>query len=266
MNIRKVLSARSPYAELDPADIGSISPSFHLKSFSPGDILLQQNLPIERVGFLHSGMAEIFVRNNGGKAFRIGYLQEGNDFGITAAVGDGISIFNVVCKDPVTCLLQGRKDFFRMIDKYPSVREYFYRTALEQISGAFRVINGSIDEFDIGLKPLARKPRIIERALIYIEKNYRQSISLDEVAKVNCMSKYHFSRTFKAKVGFSFTEYLNRKRIEAAKRMMKNEDVNVSEACFAVGFNDLSYFSRLFRRYEKTTPSEYRKSANATGT
>ncbi len=259
LDIKTLLSAQPPYADLSSADLEFIALSFHLKSFSPGDVLLHQNLPIERIGFIHSGSAEIFIRSNGGKNFSLGVIQEGEFFGISASVGDGTSMFSVVCKDPVTCLIQSRKDFFRMFDRFSSIRERLYRAALEQISDAFRIINGSVDEFDIGVKSLARKPRIIERALVYIEKNYRQQISLEEVAKINCMSKYHFSRTFKAKLGFSFTEYLNRKRIEAAKRMMKNEDVNVSEACFAVGFNDLSYFSRLFHRYEKMTPSQFRK-------
>ncbi|MDY6852662.1 MAG: helix-turn-helix transcriptional regulator [Thermodesulfobacteriota bacterium] len=74
-----------------------------------------------------------------------------------------------------------------------------------------------------------------------------------------------FSRVFKNKTGRSFKEYLNRVRIEMAKKLMKEKEMNVSEACFTVGFNDLSYFSRVFHNLEGTTPSSYRKNSRKSG-
>jgi AraC-like DNA-binding protein len=53
---------------------------------------------------------------------------------------------------------------------------------------------------------------------------------------------------------------LNRKRVAAAKEMLRSEDMNISEAGFAVGYNDLSYFSRVFRSIEGISPSDFRKS------
>ena len=73
------------------------------------------------------------------------------------------------------------------------------------------------------------------------------------------MSRYHFSRIFAKKTGFSFKQYLNRKRIEAAKALMRGKGLNVSETGLAVGFNDVSYFSRLFRKVEGITPTRFRK-------
>ncbi|MEW6265790.1 MAG: AraC family transcriptional regulator [Thermodesulfobacteriota bacterium] len=106
-----------------------------------------------------------------------------------------------------------------------------------------------------------RRPRVIEKALDYIDRHFAADLTLAQVASVNGMSKFHFSRIFKAKTGYTFKEYLNRRRIFESKRLMRDEEMNVSEACFAVGFNDLSYFSRVFNKIAKVTPSEYRKNS-----
>ena len=99
----------------------------------------------------------------------------------------------------------------------------------------------------------------IEKGRRYIEENLEKPLTLGEVSKEAGMSRFHFSRAFKAKTGISFKEHLNRKRIEAAKNLMKNEGMNVTEACFSVGFNNHSYFCRVFRRLEGIPPSSYRR-------
>jgi AraC-like DNA-binding protein len=98
----------------------------------------------------------------------------------------------------------------------------------------------------------------------YIEENYTTPLTLDEVAKANAMSRFHFSRVFKMKTGLSFKEFLNWTRIEAAKSLMREKEMNVTEACFAVGFNDVSYFTRVFRTLQGVTPSTYRKGLSGT--
>jgi AraC-like DNA-binding protein len=100
----------------------------------------------------------------------------------------------------------------------------------------------------------------INRALAYIEANLKEPISLTEVSKESGMSKYYFARTFKAFTGKTFKAYHNERRIETAKVMLREPDARVTDVCFAVGFNDISYFCRLFQRFAGTSPSSYRKS------
>lgn len=101
----------------------------------------------------------------------------------------------------------------------------------------------------------------IEKGRRYIEENLEKPLTLGEVSGEAGMSRFDFSRAFKAETGISFKEHLNRKRIEAAKNLMKDEGINVTEACFSVGFNNHSYFCRVFRKLEGVTPSSYRRSA-----
>ena len=62
------------------------------------------------------------------------------------------------------------------------------------------------------------------------------------------MSKYYFARTFKAVTGKTFKDYLNGKRVEQAMILLRSGEVNITEVCFQVGFNDPSYFDRVFGR------------------
>jgi len=99
----------------------------------------------------------------------------------------------------------------------------------------------------------------IEKALLFIEENLDRPITLSEVSKESGMSKYHFARTFKAVTGITFKTYHNQRRIEAAKALLRNPGTRVTDACYHVGFNDISYFNRVFRRLEGMNPSSYRK-------
>lgn len=83
-------------------------------------------------------------------------------------------------------------------------------------------------------------------------------VSLDEIAEYAQMSKYHMSREFKKVTGTTIFEYLNLFRCERAKRMLYN-GATVSEAAAGVGFDNMSYFSRTFKRYIGKLPSECQK-------
>lgn len=99
----------------------------------------------------------------------------------------------------------------------------------------------------------------IEKAIRYIDKNLSKPISLNEVSKECGMSKFHFSRTFKAVTGITFKTYHNIKRVQAAKDLLKNRENRVTDICYALGFNDASYFNKVFRKHEGMSPSSYKK-------
>ncbi|GGO10764.1 hypothetical protein GCM10010116_21620 [Microbispora rosea subsp. aerata] len=100
----------------------------------------------------------------------------------------------------------------------------------------------------------------INAALAFIWANYADSgLCLDVAARVAGVSKFHFSRMFKARTGVGFVEYLTRIRLAEASNRLRNTADPVSSICHAVGYRDLSNFHRMFRRHYGTTPSAHRR-------
>jgi len=99
----------------------------------------------------------------------------------------------------------------------------------------------------------------IGRALDFMEEHYFEDISLRDIARAACLSRYHFCRLFKRQVGITCISYLSQLRIERAKSLLGNTSHPITQICFDVGFNDLSHFERVFRSIAGITPSTYRK-------
>lgn len=97
-------------------------------------------------------------------------------------------------------------------------------------------------------------------AIEFIENHYPdESISLDRVAKKVNISPNYFSAMFSQEVGQTFVEYLTNKRIEEAKRLLRQTDKRSNEIAFSVGYKDPHYFSFVFKKVSGCTPSEYRR-------
>jgi signal transduction histidine kinase/CheY-like chemotaxis protein len=83
--------------------------------------------------------------------------------------------------------------------------------------------------------------------------------SVDQFCSETCMSRTQLHRKLKALTGLSATAFIRSQRIKLAANMMLKPDVNISDICFATGFNDTSYFSKCFKEIQEITPSEYIK-------
>lgn len=105
-------------------------------------------------------------------------------------------------------------------------------------------------------KPLAEGP--LAPAVSYVAANYPEKVRLATAAKLCDLSPFQFSRNFKKEQGFTFRDFVVQVRIQRAAELMKRSSVSVTEAAFVVGFNDLSYFARMFRRQLGVSPSHYR--------
>lgn len=102
----------------------------------------------------------------------------------------------------------------------------------------------------------ARDPRT-EPAVSYIAANFQDKVSLDATARTCHLSPSQFSRVFKQEHGVTFCRYLLHYRIVKACELLAGTPAPVKQVCFAVGFNDHSYFSRMFRRFVGVRPTEY---------
>ena len=107
-----------------------------------------------------------------------------------------------------------------------------------------------------GPAPRAHDPRIA-RALSRIESDYAEELGVDELARAAGMSRFHFSRAFRAELGLSPYRYLQRVRIARARELLDGGH-RVTEAALSVGFRDLGRFARAFRAETGITPSAAR--------
>jgi len=94
-------------------------------------------------------------------------------------------------------------------------------------------------------------------ALYYVKRNFRFKVRNEKVSDLCGMSPFRFSRSFRETYGITFQDYVVRYRILESCRLLKNPNTNITDVAYAIGFNDASYFSRTFRRYVGTSPSNY---------
>ena len=104
----------------------------------------------------------------------------------------------------------------------------------------------------------SRDARVVNSAITYVERNLQNKISQADIADSCDMSISQFSRVFKQVHGTTFQEYVLRRRMSQAIRLLKNPSASITDVCYTVGFNDQSHFTRIFRRYIGVAPSTYR--------
>ena len=96
---------------------------------------------------------------------------------------------------------------------------------------------------------------IITRAKQFIHEHCSESLSLGQVSSRVNMSHFYFCKQFRKATGLSFTDFVSRTRIEKAKNLLLNPNLRISEVAFAVGFQSLSHFNRIFKRIVGQSPS-----------
>ena len=98
-----------------------------------------------------------------------------------------------------------------------------------------------------------------DNVLGYMEKNFTDKIDINKLSKVSGFSEGHFCRLFKQITGASAIDYINNLRINKAVELMQNSDMNMTEIAMSCGFSDSNYFSRIFKKYKKTSPMHTKK-------
>lgn len=109
---------------------------------------------------------------------------------------------------------------------------------------------------------LQQLPPSTNHAIRYIKGNYEKPLTLDQLADVVGMSKYHFARQFKRHTGFSPHEYLIKQRIQESKILLKNTNLSVEVVSHRVGFESVSHFIQTFKKSEGVTPLRFRRMWN----
>lgn len=123
-----------------------------------------------------------------------------------------------------------------------------------KICGIFDLI---IDNIDKHIKIAGENES--NEMLEYIHNNYMNDISLMDLAEYSNRSTSYVSKAFKKSFGENFKDYLARYRIEAAKILLEDKNLNIADIAIAVGFNSANVFNRAFRKCLGITPSQYKE-------
>ncbi len=104
----------------------------------------------------------------------------------------------------------------------------------------------------------------IYESLEFIREHSREDITLDQLADEASFSKFYYSRLFKSFTGMSFIDYLNSCRISDAEMLLSDPEASITEVAMKAGFNSISTFNRVFKKYKNCTPSEFKQIGSST--
>lgn len=110
----------------------------------------------------------------------------------------------------------------------------------------------------VGALSLARRNRVVD----YVEENLESDITVAELADVACLSRHHFTRSFKAAFGATPSEYVANRRLSYGKKLLGSGELSLDEIAFRCRFSSQAAFSRAFRREVGVSPGEFRRRHN----
>ncbi len=142
--------------------------------------------------------------------------------------------------------------FERIIREMEEKRDYFEATVKGEVGAlmAYLLRNHSRPGSSGGYSDM------VKVALRYLKKHYPEPVGLDEVAEATGFSRYYFCRKFKSVTGYTVNGYLQFLRCREAERLLREERYSVSEAASACGFDDVSYFTKVFKKQTGFLPSQ----------
>lgn len=97
----------------------------------------------------------------------------------------------------------------------------------------------------------------VQKALAFIRQHYNEDISIQQVADSLYLSPYYLMHIFKSDVGKTFHTFLTEYRMETAKELLRTPGCRIYEIALQIGYTDVKYFNKLFKKYTSLTPSEY---------
>ena len=138
-------------------------------------------------------------------------------------------------------------------------RRLFFDTALIQLSVTLlRMLRGNHTQSALTVLNPKSYTQQIARAVELIRQSFQMDLSLDDLAGVAGMSRYHFLRCFKAQVGTTPYAYMMHTRLRAAATLLRSTTQTITDIALACGFGSLSHFGTVFRRAYRCSPSTYR--------
>ncbi len=145
-----------------------------------------------------------------------------------------------------------------LVEKYYGRETAIYCSKISEVDfdrtdqSHFIIFNGQKDHADEPIK----------EAQLFIEDNFDKKLSIEDIANKFAISRRNFIRRFKKATYNTPLEYIQRVKVEAAKRSLESSTLNVSEVMYRVGYNDERAFRKIFRKYTGLSPLAYRRKYN----
>ena len=168
--------------------------------------------------------------------------------------------------NPKNIILCGRNNeeidslYHRMYDEYASQRTGYVEILrayiielLVHILRLFRNSDARNEESDIG------RQKIVKDVIAYMRDNYDKQLRLEELSMMSFFSRNYFCKLFKDSTGSTVSEYIQKIRMDKARRLLKSTDKTILEISQEVGYKDIKFFNELFKRNTGETPGSYRK-------
>lgn len=142
-------------------------------------------------------------------------------------------------------LLRNMHCYALLLEMYAQLGENYLATSATQteVNAIHRQLSGE-DAFN--------------RALDYVNENYMDDVTLDSLAAYAGFSRYTLSRMFRQHTGQTFTQYLNKRRVNMAEDLLSGTKMPVTQVALQCGFNSIATFNRVFREVRGCTPTQYR--------
>lgn len=150
---------------------------------------------------------------------------------------------------PVQAVLDLNKAFLLQIEKTDSVE------------GLTISVTGMLDRLtnSLLLQKFTKHGDLVHKAVQYLNVNFSQCIDLHAVASHLHISPSYFSKVFKEEMGLSFVHYLNQIRVDRSKQLLRDRSVSLVDIFGRVGFEDQSYFTKVFNKFAGISPGCYRR-------
>lgn len=148
-------------------------------------------------------------------------------------------------------------DLCRALSEKKTGYEFMTQGYLYQLLGV--ILEEKIYEESIADTIASERLNSIKEVLAYISDNYSTNITLESLAKIAGMNPKYFCRYFRGMTERTPIDYLNYYRIECACEMLSTRDISIKEVAISCGFNDESYFIKIFHKYKGTTPKQFTK-------
>ena len=144
---------------------------------------------------------------------------------------------------------------FRLALQEQGGRRPGWETALEALASRV-ILSFARNHCEQGEAPAHSSRRAVEGAIEYNDTHVHERLTIDQMAARSHLSPRRFTTLFKEQAGQTFSDYLNRKRIDYACQRL-DETGHILYACHGSGFNDVAYFYRVFKKHMGMTPGQY---------
>jgi two-component system, response regulator YesN len=142
---------------------------------------------------------------------------------------------------------------------YKYLSEIHHLTTVEDLTFWLSKIMTRFTDCVFNLADIRHKD-IIYKAVNYVQRNYMKRVSLEEVARSVYLNSSYFSKIFKNEMKCTFVSYVNKIRINASKNLLLDISIPLTDVSSLVGFEDQSYFTKVFKKAIGVTPGKFRKS------